>query len=286
MHGRGSSPDPGWCVDVLRGANAGARIPLGPGAYRLGGDPGDDIVLADGAIAAAQACLEVGAAGITLTSLVAGTSLRRRRLSPGRTVMLRPGAELRMGATVLRVSGPAAPRRQRTALLASVVAAVALLGGGAAFRFGDPVVAPGPATAPVQPAAQADAASVGAAFAEHLRPTALGGAVHLAPSGSAVIATGALLAADRAGWLAAQRWFDARFGGRYALVDRTEAREATEPPPLDIAAVSMRPVPNVVTRTGEHYTAGAVLAGGWSIVAIAPDAVTLRREGHDVRITL
>lgn len=52
------------------------------------------------------------------------------------------------------------------------------------------------------------------------------------------------------------------------------------------AAVSLTPVPHVITRTGERSMLGSVLAGGWVITAITADRITLRDGSREIGITL
>ena len=120
----------------------------------------------------------------------------------------------------------------------------------------------------------------------HLDTLGLGKMVTLEASGRAVTATGALLPSDRETWLAAQQWFDGRFGSDAVLIDRVGVAAKQDLPKLDIAAVALLPIPHVVTRDGEHYIEGAVLPGGWAISAITGRAVTLTRGGRSIAITL
>ena len=122
--------------------------------------------------------------------------------------------------------------------------------------------------------------------AQYLRSAGLGGSVHVAQSEGAVLASGAILPADAPAWHTAQAWFDHRYGGRVALIGHPDVALEASMPTLDVAAVSFAPVASVITRDGERYTTGAVLPGGWTIVGIAANAVTLRGHGRDVQVTL
>ncbi len=138
----------------------------------------------------------------------------------------------------------------------------------------------------MQPASTVAPANAVSALENHLIAAKLGDAIHITTADAALVSSGAVLPADRSAWLDAQRWFDTKFGGHVTLIDRVGVAKAGELPEIDLAAVSMTPVPNIVTRDGAHYTTGAMLKGGWSIDSIGPEGVTLRLGARTIHMTL
>ncbi len=281
--------DAEWRIDVANGPNAGAQVALTVGCHRVGYDPANDIVLADPAVASEHAIVDVGPAGATVIALAPGAMMQRRRLPVGRRLTLRPNAEIRLGQTVLRIAGPPASRQSASPWKAGIVALV--LGipcAGVAYWVSAPAVPhPDPTTA-AQPRSDAfiTAPSAASALENQLATAKLGDAVHITAADAVLVASGAVLPTDRSAWLNTQRWFDAKFGGHITLIDRVGTARDGGLPELDLAAVSMTPVPNVVTRRGDRYTIGAILQGGWSIDSITPNAVTLRLGARVMRVTL
>jgi hypothetical protein len=274
-----------WRLHIAEGPNAGAELVLSPGLHRVGRDAGNDIVLADAAIALQHISIEIDGRGASLVTHAEGSALQGRALAAGRTTRMAPGADLRVGTTLLRVSGPACAKAGMPSK--SVGVAVAACGAlVAAFTYFSGASAPPPRNAPAQLAASLDdVPAAQRALESHLQNLGLGNNVRVAAADGALVATGALTPEQTAGWHNAQAWFDGRFGGRIGLVAQIGA-VGVQTPMLDIAAVSLRPVPNVITRGGERYTTGAVLPGGWTITAISVDAVMLRRGDQDVRMAL
>ena len=277
--------DAQWRFEIAEGANAGAEIALAPGRYRLGSDPANDIVLADPQAQAAHLDLVVSTSGAALTALAGGVSLRQRALLAGSTKTLAPGTEIRVGGTLMRVHGPSRARGIAPApaaiaglcLLMVGVATATFIGSGASHR---------PAGARIAHAASP--ATIGAALVAlraHAAETPLAHMLRFARSDGAVLATGLVAPGSRPAWTALQSWFDGRFGRDVALIDNTQVAGADGAPPLGIAAISLLPVPNVVTTDGEHYTEGAVLRGGWVISTIGAGGVTLTRGAEKIEIS-
>ncbi len=300
-----------WTVEIATGANAGALVALPPGRHRFGQHRDNDVVLADAGVAPRHGVLEIAAGSAFFESLAPGVRLRDRPLAEGARRPLRDGAEIMLGGTCLRLRGPSRrrPGWMRLPALSAGLAATA---------------AAALAMAPVHPAtpqvlASADAVAIGAAFLSHdaampggaqptsaarpmpaapsaaeagrslraqLAESGLGDAVKVTAADGAVLATGALLPGDRDRWLATQMWFDAANGGRVALIDKVGVARAEDLPHLDIRAASVGAVPFVVTGSGDRYTEGSVLPGGWMIAHIGADRVTLRNGARSMDITL
>jgi len=279
-----------WTIEVAAGSNRGAALSLAPGRYSVGAGPGDDIVLADTAIAEEQVSLEIDEDGAAVTALSPGASLRRSRLGTGQRRPLRPGMELHLGQTRLRFDGPPPPPasfgKGRIALLAALVfvGAAASAGGYHVANPAPKAAYPAPAAPAPVPAATAEQAA--GQLSNHLREAGLGDAIRTSASGGAVLAEGAILPGDAARWTAAQRWFDGQFGSSVALVAAVGKADRAAQPILDVAAVALTPVPHVITRSGERYMLGSVLPGGWAVTAITADRITLRNGSREVGITL
>ena len=311
-----------WRVEIASGPNAGAVVTLPAGRYRFGQHRDNDIVLADDAVAGCHAVIEIDGGMAVIEPLAPGAMVRRRLVPLGASRRLRPGADIVLGGTRLRLHGPD-PRRPwaRGPLLATGLAAIAATAlamapartaatppanllarnrsDAAAARAG--VLQPdtpqpgetqhgaagfGSSTrqnADVVPPAPSHAAD---SLRARLAEAGLGNAVQVTAADGAVLAIGALLPGDRDRWLAAQMWFDAANQGRVALVDKVGVARAENLPHLDVGAVSAGAVPFVITGSGERYTEGSVLEGGWSIAHIGADRVTLRNGARTMDITL
>ena len=276
-----------WRIDITGGVNDGASVLLDAGSYTIGGSLGNDIVLADPAVAGQHIRIEIGPDGARATPLAVGVSRRRRGLTTGHSVALRPGTTLRFGQTNIRLSGPA-PRRRKFGWATIPAAALGIAGASfAAFQLATPnALAINPAHTASAQAKPADTGTAQRDFRDHLAAIGLADTITLAASSHVVTATGTLSPGDRGTWLAAQQWFDGQFGSRAVLVDRVGVAAKQDQPTLAIAAVSLMPIPHVITRDGEHYIEGAILPGGWAISAITRRAVTLTRGTRSVAIAL
>lgn len=279
-----------WRLEIADGPNSGAVVSLAPGRYRLGSDTGDDIVLADQDVVPSHAVLELTADKAGITPMAGGIVLQRNALRTGQPKVLKRGAVVTIGGTRIRVAATAATHRPQGRRL--ITGGLVLAG-----LIGAAVVYHGAAPARVDPATEAHAAESAAAapstlpqavarFRDHLAGTGLAGKVEVSALGGVVLARGDIQAGDHDSWLEAQQWFDSHLGNRFALKDTVRAADSVQPPQLAIAAVSMEPVPNVVTQDGQRLVEGAVLQDGWKIDRITLSDVILRRGGHEVRIAL
>ena len=279
---------PVWRFEVADGPNAGANVTLAPGRYRLGSAADNDIVLADPAVSASHAVLELAPGRAGITALAPGVLLQRRRLRTGGSRPLSPGTLVTLGTTRLHFFGPTGEARARSLVPITIcLALVSLFGTGIAYKIATPeTVSAEPADpSPLQPGQATTLANAVAAFRARLIGKQLGG-VQVSAADGMVLATGSILPQDRRIWLDAEKWFDARLGDRYALADRVRVMAPAELPDVQVAAVAMAPVPNVITRDGQRYMEGAALQDGWSIDRITPHEITLRSGERKIRITL
>lgn len=278
-----------WRLEIADGPNSGAVVSLAPGRYRLGSDTGDDIVLADQDVAPSHAVLQLTADQANITALAGGIVLQRSALRTGQPKMLKRGAVMTIGATRIRVAaGEAAQPRQDRTLITACLALLGVIGAAAVYRGAAPVTVG--ATEVSAPPTRAQAALTPTqavdGFRRYLAGTGLAGGVRINAGGRVVLASGTIPPRDRDTWLAAQKWFDGHLSSRFALRDTVRVAQATDPPQLAIAAVSMKPLPNVVTRDGQRFVVGAVLQNGWQIDRITLNVVILRRGGREVQIVL
>jgi S-DNA-T family DNA segregation ATPase FtsK/SpoIIIE len=89
---------------ISGGPRAGERFALGDGTYRLGRDPGADIVIADPSISRHHLDLKVGDSGVSAADAGSsnGTALGGRALHHGSFTSLHENDELELGRTLLR----------------------------------------------------------------------------------------------------------------------------------------------------------------------------------------
>ncbi len=278
-----------WRLEIADGPNSGAVVSLAPGRYRLGSDTGDDIVLADRNVVPSHAVLQLTRDHADITPLAGGIVLRRSALRTGQPKMLRRGAVVTIGATRIRVAATEAIRRpQGRTFITACFALLGVLGAAMVYHGAAPVtVGAAEVSAPPTPArAPATLTQAVADFRHYLISAGLADRVRIKANGGVVVAGGSIQARDRGTWLDAQKWFDGHFSSQFALRDAVNVARAPDSPQLAIAAVSMQPVPNIVTEDGQHLVVGAVLQDGWQIDRITLSDVILRRGGLEVRIAL
>ena len=262
---------------------------LAPGRYRLGSDAANEIVLADPAVTSEHATMEFAPDRASITAHAHGVQVRRRQLDSGRRYTLQPGAVVTLGGTRMRLAGPPGiTRGHRNGRLAACLTVLVIACTWGAYEVSAPRTMGDSQTASDRPSTTSGMTLAGAAtmFRAHLADAHVAPGVTLSAADGVVLATGTILPSDRPAWLDAQKWFDRHLGGQYTLAAQVAVVPPAELPTLDVAAVSMLPVPNVITRDGERYTVGAVLPGGWSIADIAADAVILRGGSRQIRIGL
>jgi hypothetical protein len=242
--------------------------------------------MCDPALADQHLTVHVGASGASLIAHAAGTNLGQREIGLGKPAPLSDGAEIRVGQSVIRLHAPRRPVSvwpSPIALWGAFVLALAVAI--STFVLASPRVAIGRArVAAAKPPSGAAAAA--ADLARHLRAGGPRDSIVVVVADNAVVAAGDVPLGGMSKWRDAASWFDSRYGNRVALIDKTTAASAADTPDLDIAAISLFPVANILTRSGEHLTEGAVLQSGWCIVAISVHEVRLRRGARTVVVTI
>ncbi len=278
-----------WRLEVAGGPNSGAIVSLAPGRYRLGSDTGDDIVLADRHVVPSHAVLQLTADQADITPLAGAIVVQRSTLKTGQAKVLKRGAVMTIGGTRIRVATTEAiQRRQGRTLITACLALLGVAGAAAVYHTAVPVTvgateAGSPATSVRSPLNLAQAV---ADFRHYLTSAGLADTVRISASDGVVVASGDIQARDRGPWLDAQKWFDGHVSSQFALRNSVSVAEPASLPALSVAAVSMEPVPNVVTQDGQRFVVGAVLQDGWRIDRITLNDVILRRGGREVRIAL
>jgi hypothetical protein len=278
-----------WRLEIAGGPNSGAIVSLAPGRYRLGSDTGDDIVLADRDVVPSHAVLQLTADHADITPLAGGIVLQRSTLKTGQPKVLKRGAVVTIGGTRIRVAATEAiQRRQGRTLITACLALLGLTGAAAVYHTAVPVTVGATEVGSSAPTVRSPVtlAQAVADFRHYLTSTGLAERVRIGATGGVVVASGAIQAQDRGTWLDAQKWFDGHLSSQFALRNSVNLAESPDPPALSVAAVSMKPVPNVVTQDGQRFVAGAVLQDGWRIDRITLNDVILRRGGREVRIAL
>jgi type III secretion protein D len=280
-----------WQLVVLSGPNAGATVPLAAGRIHLGSCIENEIVLADPAIAERQAVLAVDGRRVSLEPLSPGLQSGGKLLRPGRAVELAPGCAFAVGDTTVKLVAPSPRAPRRGAWVAAAVVPLALAGS-LSFALAEHPARHGSAVPGAEvsakrgqlaPAAPADAAG---ALRTHLAAAGLSQAVEITSLGGAVIAKGTLPADRRPAWQATQVWFDAAFGNRVPMVDQVGTASPPDTPRFAVQAVSGGDLPYVIDASGERFTVGAVVDGGWTISYIGNDKIVFAKNGREVAETL
>ena len=94
-----------WELSVASGLQAGALVRLDPdGAWSIGPDETDDVMIRDPQIGPARALLRRGPGGATLRAVSGAVSLGEESLAPDRTVELTPGATVRLGGVTFELA--------------------------------------------------------------------------------------------------------------------------------------------------------------------------------------
>ncbi len=120
---------------VTAGTHVGARLDLpAHGALLIGRARDCDLCLSDAAVAAHHVLLQVNESGASLRAVDTALSVNGRRLTPGRTQALAPGAELQLcSGVVLTFGSDTAPTASTTRVRPYVLAAVLILVAGIAL---------------------------------------------------------------------------------------------------------------------------------------------------------
>lgn len=279
-----SSDKAPWRIEILSGPHAGAVLPLPAGAFRLGGAPEDDLVLADPGARPGHALLTLGQDGEARLAAGAEITAGGRRIAAGAERRLVAGAEIALGATRLRLAGPPRAVRRRiwlrpvTAMAGGAIAA--LIAGFAWLQPGPSAAVAGPPAATSPRAAAPDPTAAAAALQAKLDDAGLPLTARV--EAGAVLVAGVLPPGEDRRWAALRTWYDGAHGAGPALLVRLGAAVPAELPRLAVRAVSLAPIPFVIAADGERYGEGAVLPGGWVLDSITSEHLTFRRGDRSV----
>ncbi|WP_458097133.1 SctD/MshK family protein [Roseomonas sp. WA12] len=289
-----------WRLDVIEGPNRDAALLLPVGLHRIGAAASTDIMLADPAADLSRVSLVLDEDGeARLRAEAPGAEFAGRTLRPGRERRATRGGDLRLGATVIRLSPPAhvvarrrADRRNLRWRVGAVVGAALLVTTLGAFGprllsdspYARPIRTEAAARIPVRP----DPAAARAALTQRLEAAGLGpDRLRVSDgAGGALLVEGRLNADETARFAELRRWYDAAHGAGPALVPRLGVDIAPPRPGLRIRAVSLAPVPYLIASDGEKYGEGAVLEDGWTVESIDRERVILRRGTETMAVTL
>ncbi len=303
-------------LHVLSGLHEGVVQPVAPGALRIGGGAGADLVLADDGLAPVHVELDFAAGRASLLALHPGVMLGAQEIVPGTPVQTSLPAVFCVAGVEFRCEGPAPlprPRWRRRSIhlplvTLGVFAALAL------FRHSDqpalasveadapmeattsvpraaassaalespavmPAVPPQEAVKPAPPAlAPASAAAV---LRTKLSEAGLAG-IKIAAQDRVLVASGLIPPADAPRWQAVREGFDRATGGRVPLRNAVEAR-ADRPVALHVDSVWTGTFPNIIVG-GAKYLEGSMLPNGWTLERIGDGRLTLRRGEQQVLV--
>ena len=123
-----------------------------------------------------------------------------------------------------------------------------------------------------------DSVIVAAAFSAQVSSIGLIGVSVASGGQGAIEAEGNITGDQKASWNAARRWFDAKYGAQFVLVDHLSS--STPSAPFSVAAVWAGPMPYMIDRNGVKLFVGSVVSDGWIIQDIKSEGVFLRRAGQ------
>jgi hypothetical protein len=287
-------------LDIIEGINSGAVVDAeaimasATEGLRIGADEENDIVLADRDTADHHVVIErVPQGDIFLTALAPGVRLGTRSITVGERRRWRQNTPLTIGsAKIIRRPPPPAPSSRLSRAL-SVMMAAGAIGSLVAIGF---YLSSGTRTAPIDTAAASSAATAKGMASAATQLTAqtqdlllshgLGAYVTVTPENGAVVARGTVPDGLANQWAQTQAAFDELPGSQNVLVDQVTIGAIVEGPQLKIGAVSMYPIPYVITTGGQRLTEGAMLAGGWEIESITTKEVIMRNGPHETHIAL
>jgi hypothetical protein len=286
-------------LDIIEGINSGAVVDAeaimasGAGGLRIGSDEENDIVLADHDTAEHHAVIErIPQGDIFLTALAPGVRLGTRSIMIGERRRWRQNTPLTIGsAKIIRRPPPPVPS-SRFSRAFSVMMAAGAIGSLVAIGFylsSGTRTAPGATAASSVPAARAMASAatqLAAQTQDLLLHHGLGTYVTVTTENGAVVARGTVPDGLASQWSQTQAAFDELPGSQNVLVDQVTISSSLEAPALKIGAVSMYPIPYVITTSGQRLTEGAMLAGGWEIESITTKEVIMRNGPHETHIAL
>lgn len=288
-------------ITVLAGAHAGAALALQTGLHAFGRGETADVVLADADLALRHFTLELSGSEAILEALADGLVVDGMPVEMREPLAVGFPIDIKIRDVRLRVDGPAAIAPAPKAVAArgtrvsarsrgtGVAVGLFALGLGLSVYavsdgFGKTVGAAGlvHASAPIRPDQQA--AGAAQFMTDRLAAAGLASTLAAEPVDGAVRITGAVRPDKQSAWEAAQRDFDATYGGRVILHVVVAAANGPRPT-LAPQAVWTGPSPYILTADGERMPEGAVLGDGWTIDHILADRILLHRGAQTYALT-
>ena len=284
------------CLLVIEnGPQAGASVRLSRGTYGVGRAIVADIVIGDDSLEDRHFEVVVGDA-VYLSPLSGGLSGGNGRpLNHGRRLRLNKAFGIQAGQTRFRLIPDASTSIMNWRPRSGITSASTLL---LAFAFGSLFIF-SPTAEPSSLVSLAkvphrlsmvdhkrtsaierrpDFPAAARAFAAELTRVGLSEVSIVAAGQGAIAADGSIGSSQNASWDEARRWFDKTLGSDFVLINRLSPPRHSAP--LSVVAVWSGPEPYVIDQQGKKLFLGNVLPTGWSIAAIHPDRLLLRRAGQ------
>lgn len=101
-----------------------------------------------------------------------------------------------------------------------------------------------------------------------------------------VTVMGRLRQSDRARWLETVEWFDQSFGKSVYLDAKISVADDEITLPFSIETVWVGQVPRVTLHDGSRRIVGQELPGGWLLVGIGQESVTISKAGETLNVAL
>ncbi len=303
-------------IHVLSGLHEGVVQTVAPGALRIGGGAGADLVLADDGVAPVHIELEFAAGRASFQALHTGVTLGAEDIIPGVPMETSLPAVFSVAGVEFRCEGPAPQPRPywRRRIVHLPLLTLAAFTAFALLRQGDqPALASVDASAPIEattvvqrattlPAAMDPQAAMptvppreataappplvapdwaATMLQAKLSEAGLAG-IKVMAQDRVVVASGLIPPADAPRWQAVREGFDRATGGRVPLRNRVEAR-VDRPVALHVDSVWTGTFPNIILG-GAKYLEGSMLPNGWTLERIGDGRLTLRRGEQQVLV--
>ncbi|GAC1037710.1 FHA domain-containing protein [Pseudomonas sp. No.117] len=266
---------------VLEGRHRGVQLPLSRARYRVGAEPGADVVLLDEGVVEGHLELDLTGREVEVRALHGAVQVVQDgvgiRLQAGQGCRLELPVELTLGAARLVLNGPAKPTVAPVRLpwqwgVAAVLMGVCLT----TYAMWPAVDAPTTSSVPnaAVPALAVPTPDPRALMQPLLDARQLA-TIRLGWQDERLTATGVITPAQQPAWIAVQRRFDEVSGGRYPWHDAVRVEALAPPPALAVRAVWFGPSPYVVVDQGKRLVEGAALGDGWTLARIADRQLVL-----------
>ncbi|MFC3691160.1 SctD/MshK family protein [Chenggangzhangella methanolivorans] len=276
-------------LNITAGPHSGVVLPLDAPTCRIGSSPDSDIVLSDRDVAETHAALKFERGKLFIEAQGGPVGLKDGLEIPqGQGAGVRLPADIRIGASVIRLAGLQKPAPWLQPPMAAVACVALLLVGSIVATqagFGDAATDARPSNPEAASAvAGAQPDDPVAALRERVASAGVDG-VTIEAVGDRIVAKGAIEDVAKPRWAAAQRWFDETYGGQYVLASEIGAKSAQARPRIQLQAIWFGPSPYVVTADGQRRYAGATLGDGWVLKEVRQDKVVVSKAGEEMTLS-